>query len=99
MDNLNTSFNSTHTAIEVSNHEKALISIFQSIQKIITGANRCYDLTHALENIKEYREAAVKSTYDKSINLEIVRLISGEYRSTILEYEGEKIASTLNSII
>jgi len=50
MDNFNTSFSTIHTttAIEVSNQEKALISIFQYIQKIIAGANRYYDLTHTL---------------------------------------------------
>jgi hypothetical protein len=71
--------------------QEVLVKTVTPIQKMIQGAHRCYDLTHALGNIKEYAEAAVKTRYDKSVNLEIVKLISGNYRSQIAQDESIKL--------
>ena len=74
--------------------QEVLVKTVTPIQKMINGAQRCYDLTHVLENKKEYAEyaeAAAKSRYDKSVNLEIVKLISGDYRSQITRDEGIKL--------
>ena len=72
--------------------QEVLVKTVTPIQKMIQGAHRCYDLTHALGNIKEYAEAAVKTRYDKRVNLEIVKLISGNYFSQITQDEAIKLA-------
>ena len=71
--------------------KEILVKTITPVQKIIQGAQRCYDLTHALENIKKYAETAEKTRYDKSVNLEIVKLISGDYRSQIAQDESVKL--------
>ncbi len=76
---------------DLSKVQEVLVKTISPIQKMIQGAQRCYDLTHALENIKEYIEAAVKTRYDKSMNLEIVKLIAGNYLSQITQDEGAKL--------
>ena len=73
------------------NDPELVNKVLASIGKMIEGANKCYDLTHALENDEKYTEAAVKSRYDKSMNLEIVKLISGGYRSVISQDEAERL--------
>ena len=77
--------------------QEVIVKTVTPIQKMIDGAQRCYDLTHALENMKEYAEAATKTRYDKSVNLEIVKLISGNYRSQIAQDEGIKLAEFLKN--